>query len=96
MRYVKHHFLSGREFKDIETLNKETVAWLERTANGTEHHGIRRIPSELLACERKTLTPYTDIPSIPAQTMEQRVVRQDNTIMFEGCFYTVPSGTYQA
>ncbi|MDE5910469.1 MAG: IS21 family transposase [Lachnospiraceae bacterium] len=95
VRYVKRNFLSGREFKDIETLNREAVAWLERTANGTEHHGIRRIPSEVFAYEIKALTPYTAIPSIPDQTMEQRVVRQDNTIMFDGCFYTVPSGTYR-
>lgn len=41
VRYVKHNFMSAREFKDIETLNAEALSWLERTANGTEHHGIR-------------------------------------------------------
>ena len=95
VKYVKHSFMSGREFKDIETLNKEAVAWLGRTANGTEHHGTRRIPSEVFAEEKEWLIPYTGTPSLPEQVMEQRSVRQDNTIMFEGCFYTVPSGTYR-
>lgn len=95
VKYVKHNFLMAREFKDVEALNREAEAWLERTANGTGHHGIRRIPSEVFACEKEWLAPYTGTPSLPEQDMEQRVVRQDNTIMFEGNFYTVPSGTYR-
>lgn len=95
VKYVKHNFLMAREFKDIETLNREAEAWLGRTANGTEHHGTRRIPSEVFVHEKEWLTPYTGTPSLPEQDMEQRVVRQDNTVMFDGSFYTVPSGTYR-
>lgn len=95
VKYVKNHFMSAREFKDIETLNTEVAAWLGRTANGTEHRGIRRIPADVFAIEKNHMRPYTGTPSLPEQSMEQRVVRQDNTIMFEGCFYSVPSGTYR-
>lgn len=95
VKYVKRNFLSAREFRNMETLNREALAWLARTANGTEHHGTRRIPSEVFAEEKEWLVPYTGIPSVPEQTMEQRAVRTDNTIIFEGSFYTVPSGTYR-
>lgn len=95
VRYVKHNFMSAREFKDIETLNAEALSWLERTANGTEHHGIRRIPAEVFAIEKDHMRPYAGTPTLSDQTMEQRAVRQDNTIMYEGCFYSVPSGTYR-
>ena len=46
VKYVKYNFLRGREFIDIDLLNKDVLSWLERTANGTEHHGIRRVPSD--------------------------------------------------
>lgn len=95
VRYVKHNFMSAREFKDIDTLNAEAVSWLVRTANGTEHRGIRKIPAEVFAIEKDYMRPYTGSPSLPEQSMEQRTVRQDNTIMYEGCFYSVPSGTYK-
>lgn len=95
VRYVKRNFLSARQFKDIETLNAEAMAWLERTANGTEHHGIRRVPAEVFVEERQWLSAYTGIPSLPEEKMELRLVRQDNTIMYDGCFHTVPSETYK-
>ena len=95
VRYVKHNFMSAREFRDIDTLNREAVSWLGRTANGTEHHGIRRIPAEVFAIEKDHMRPYTGTPVLPDQSMERRVVRRDNTIMYDGCFYSVPSGTYR-
>jgi transposase len=95
VKYVKHNFLSAREFIDIDTLNKEAIAWLERTANGTVHHGIRAIPAEIFAVEKEWLVPYCGTPSLPEESMTTRIVRRDNTVMYEGNFYTVPSGTYQ-
>jgi hypothetical protein len=94
VKYVKHNFMSAREFTDIDTLNKEAVAWLERTANGTMHHGIREIPAKLFEIEQEWLVPYHGTPSLQEEDMESRTVRKDNTIMFEGNFYSVPSGTY--
>ena len=46
VKYMKYGFLRGREFVDIDLLNKEAIGWLGRTGNGTEHHGIRRVPSK--------------------------------------------------
>lgn len=95
VKYVKHNFMPGREFQDMETLNKEALAWLERTANGTEHRGIRQIPSEVFAMEKEWLRPYTGTPTLTEDKMELRTVRQDNTIMYGANFYTLPKGTYK-
>lgn len=95
VKYVKNNFLSAREFTDIDTLNREGLAWLERTANGSEHRGIRRIPADLFEQEKEWLTPYTATPTLPREDLESRVVRKDNTFMYEGNFYTVPAGTYK-
>lgn len=95
VKYVKYNFLRGREFTDIGKLNEECLAWLERTANGSVHHGIFRIPAELFEEERKHLQPYYGTPQPPKQEMREYCVRKDNTISYHCCFYTVPSGTYK-
>lgn len=94
VKYVKNNFLSARELTDIETLNKEGLAWLARTANGTMHNGIRQIPAEVFAMEKEWLVPYTGTPALNEERMERRAVRQDNTLMYNGNFYSVPAGTY--
>lgn len=95
VKYVKHNFMPGREYRDIDTLNKEALEWLERTANGTEHRGIRQIPSEVFKTEREWLKPYNGTPTKAEDRMELRTVRQDNTIMYGANFYTLPRGTYR-
>ena len=93
--YVKHNFLPGREYQDDETLNREAIAWLERTANGTEHKGIREIPAEVFKTEQQYLIKYEGIPALKEDTLEKRAVRRDNTIMYGTNFYSVPGGTYK-
>ncbi len=95
VKYVKGNFLSAREFVDIETLNGEALAWLSRTANGTVHHGIRAVPAEEFAREREWLVPYEGTPTASEERMQARIVRQDNTLMYKGNFYSVPAGTYK-
>lgn len=50
-------------FKNTATLNTEVLAWLERTANGTEHHGIWKIPAVEFETERNHLPPYSGVPT---------------------------------
>ena len=94
VKYVKNNFLSGREFTDIESLNRQGVEWLGRTANGTMHHGIWRIPAEEFAEERAHLKPYTGTPTHPVEQVKEYHVRKDNVITYHGNYYTVPTGTY--
>lgn len=93
--YVKHNFLSGRKFKDIDALNSEALEWLERTGNGAMHHGTHRIPADVFEEEKKNLLPYYGTPTPPKVEMEERIVRKDNVVNFHCCYYTVPTGTYQ-
>lgn len=95
VKYVKCNFLRGREFTDIDKLNAECLSWLERTGNGSMHHGIYRIPSDVFAEERAFLQPYYGTPNPPKQEMREYNVRKDNTISYHCCYYTVPSGTYK-
>lgn len=94
VKYVKYNFLRGRQLIDIDTLNAQGKGWLERTANGTEHHGIRRIPAEEFKKEKDCLMPYKGIPTPPMEDVRQYHVRKDNVINYHGNYYTVPTGTY--
>lgn len=95
VKYVKYNFLRGREFVSIEQLNSEVLSWLDRTANGTEHHGIHRIPSEEFEIEKPHLMPYHGVPTIPSTKLLPHHVRKDNVITYKGNYYSVPTGTYQ-
>ena len=94
VKYVKGNFMKGRTFTDIQTLNAEGVAWLERTGNGSLHHGIHRIPADVFEQERSYLIPYVGIPTAPKDEMREYKVRKDNTINYRCCYYTVPTGSY--
>ena len=67
---------------------------MERTANGTEHHGIRRVPSEEFETEKAHLMPYKGVPTVPCETLLPHHVRKDNVITYRGNYYSVPTGTY--
>lgn len=95
VKYVKYNFLRGREFIDIDRLNKDVLGWLERTANGTEHHGIRRVPSDEFEREKTYLLPYKGVPTVPCEKLAPHHVRKDNVINYRGNYYTVPTGTYR-
>ena len=92
--YVKHNFLSGRDFPGEDELNRQCLAWLGRTANGTEHHGTRRVPSEEFATEKGHLLPWKGVPAKPVEEMRKYHVRKDNVVTYHGNYYTVPTGTY--
>lgn len=95
VKYVKYNFLRGREFVDIDQLNREAQDWLKRTGNGTEHHGIRRIPSEEFETEKTYLMPYKGVPTVPCEKLLPHHVRKDNVITYKGNYYSVPTGTYR-
>jgi hypothetical protein len=57
------------------------------------HTTMRKIPSEQWAIEKEHLTPFVSIRILPAYIM--RYVRPDNTITYQGSFYSVPQGTFK-
>jgi transposase len=91
--FVKKNFLPGRIYSNIENLNTSALGWLERTGNGKEHAGIKKIPYQEWLIEQPYLKPLR--PSIiKKEELKKYKVRKDNTISYKSNFYTLPLGTY--
>ena len=93
VKFVKNNFLYGRAYFDIDTLQAQVLGWLERTGNGMPHSTIRKVPSQEWLIEKEYLTPWVSIRVLPAYIM--RYVRLDNTIAYQGNFYSVPQGIFK-
>ena len=93
VKFVKNNFLYGRAYFDIDTLQAQVLGWLERTGNGMPHSTIRKIPTQEWLIEKDHLKPFVSTRILPAYIM--RFVRQDNTIAYQGNFYSVPQGTFK-
>lgn len=95
VKYIKYNFLSGRYFTDIESLQSDCLAWLERTGNGTENGTTKQIPTEAFKEEQEYLLEYRGTPKYPISHQKKIHLRKDNTISYRGNYYTVPTGTYR-
>jgi transposase len=95
VKYVKRNFLRGREFRGIELLNLDAVAWLDRTANAKVHGTTRKVPMRELEKERRHLTPLRAWTAGGESRAREYRVRKDNTVAWKGNFYSVPTGTYK-
>lgn len=92
--YVKRNFLYNRTFHDLETLNQESIKWLERTANKLEHAFTKKAPKDELAIELPFLDPFDPLP--PATPpLRSHSVRKNNTISWKSNLYSLPLGTYR-
>ena len=91
--FVKKNFLKGRIYINIDLLNTSALGWLERTGNGKEHAGIKKIPSQEWIIEQPYLKPLK--PGVVfKEELKRYKVRKDNTISYKSNFYTLPLGTY--
>ena len=96
VKYVKHNFLPGRSFVNLDALNQEVLLWLHRTANAKEHATTRLIPEAEWQVEKRHLRPFEPLPyPISGTVGKEYHVRKDNTISYRGNFYTLPVGTYE-
>ena len=96
VKYVKENFLVARVFRDIDSLNREALEWLERTGNGKVHGTTRLVPREEFAVEKSFLIPYHGTPQPPQEEMREYHVRKDNTVQYRGNYYSLPCGTYRS
>jgi hypothetical protein len=94
VKYIKHNFLRGRIFVNIDILNEQGLAWLQRTANAKVHASTKKVPHDEWIIEKQHLRPMLDQfkPQVAFSTYS---VRKDNTIIYKSNFYRVPIGTYQ-
>ena len=94
VKYIKHNFLRGRIFVNIDTLNGQAMAWLSRTANAKVHATTKKIPHDEWIIEKRYLKPVLDSFK-PESVLDNHDVRKDNTVPYKGNFYRVPTGTYK-
>ena len=94
VKYVKRNFAKNRTFHNLEKLNEDCLAWLERTGNGKVHNTTKKIPVEVFALEKRHLIPVPHKINISTTKIITRVVRKDNTIVYQGNRYALPLGTY--
>jgi len=94
IQYIKKNFLHNRVYSDLETINIQSIQWLERTANYLPHNYTKKTPQNEFWIEKGYLTPYIPL-AIELKETKMYHVRKTNTIAYKSNFYTVPSGTYQ-
>lgn len=94
VKYVKQNLLRGREYINIDLLNRQAIAWLARTANAKIHSSTRLVPKQQWKLEKPHLLP---VKRLHAQSeLKPYKVRKDNTVLYRANFYTLPQGTYKS
>ena len=59
IKYLQYNFWPLRKFTDLEDINHQVQAWLEKKANQRLHQTTERKPLELLAMDSLCLLPDT-------------------------------------
>ena len=93
VKYVKQNFLYNRIFVDINTLNEQAIAWLNRTGNMMKHNTTCKIPYDEWCKEQKYLHPWHAVFS-PEKHNGYKVIKT-NVIKYQGNTYSLPFGTYK-
>ncbi|SHH28059.1 hypothetical protein SAMN02745177_02073, partial [Desulforamulus hydrothermalis Lam5 = DSM 18033] len=88
--YVKKNFAKHRMFFNLDKLNEDCLAWLERTGNGKKHNTTKKIPAEVFVLEKQHLRPVLEKMEISCTNSITRRVRKDNTVWYNGNRYSVP------
>ena len=95
VRYAKENFLRGREWRGDAELNALSVQWLDRTGNGRVHSSTHLVPKEEWERERGYLIPVKPHQRVGASDdFQTRKVLKDNTLAYNGSYYSLPLGTY--
>lgn len=92
--YIKDNFLTGRIFKDIDTLQDEGVAWLFRRANKKEHGTTQLIPQQEWEIEQEYLRALPVTVESPS-TCKAYSVRKTNVVVYKSNTYMLPFGYYK-
>ena len=87
VRYVKDNFLPGRQFEDLEDLNRQVLQWC-READSRVHSTTGKIPLQELAKEPLLVLPEQSI--CDRYRWETRKVTREGLVSFDGIRYGVP------
>ncbi|MVB12733.1 Integrase core domain protein [Caprobacter fermentans] len=87
VRYVKDNFLPGRQFENLEDLNRQALCWC-RQADEKVHHTTGKIPMQEL--EKEDLRELPPQETLDKYRWETRIVTRDGMVSFDGVRYGVP------
>ncbi len=87
-RYIEDNFLRGREFIDLEDLNKKADAWRANTANVRIHGTTRERPVDRLAREKTLLKPVPWNKSDTVYKAVDRLIHVDFCVAIDNKRYS--------
>lgn len=87
--YVKHSFLEGRAFVDVDDLNRQLEVWLDTVANVRVHGTTKARPVDRFAAEQTALRPRAAVPVYDVRPIEYRRVPEDCHLSYHGVLYSV-------
>ncbi len=92
VKYVKHNFLSTRDFTTLEEAQESVLKWLFRRANGKISQATKRIPGEVIEEERGYLQPIRNSIYRKESLVgrEERTADENCRISVDASHYTVP------
>ncbi len=86
--YVEHNFLAGREFRDLDDLNAQALAWCDKV-NAAHRRHLHASPRELFAVEQPHLLPLP-IWAPDIYLLHHRIVDVEGYVSVNGCRYSAP------
>lgn len=94
VKFFKYNFARYRQYSEHWVWNEEFEKWLHRTGNAKKHSITKKIPAEVFAIEQGYLTPVSYEINNSDDNILIRKIRKDNTVMYDGNRYTVPTGSF--
>lgn len=89
--YLRASFFYGRNFRDMDDLNRQVGEWLDVTANARVHATTGEIPTVRLPVERNHLLALPESSYVPTITMGRKISR-DGYVSYNGNDYSIPEG----
>jgi transposase len=86
--YVENNFLAGRQFADLQTANRQAVAWCDKV-NGSFKRHLHTSPRELFAAEHSQLVPLP-IWAPPVYLLHHRIVDIEGFVSVRSNRYSAP------
>lgn len=88
IRYIKESFLEGRQFTDLNDLNRQLRIWLHDIANQRIHGTVKEKPAVRLQRELPHMNALS-AGHYPSVTRATRLVASDGMISYRGIRYSV-------
>lgn len=89
IRYIRHAFFYGRQFRDIDDLRAQARLWCDQVANQRLHATTRERPAERWLVERMRLRSLPEHP-FDAERIVVAVVSKQAAVVLDTNSYSVP------